>query len=54
MGQLENSINDLVTDVLREESLEDFLEKFDITPSECVEFLYKAGLIDLDQILDYQ
>lgn len=47
MGRLENSIDELLKEELDSRSLEDFLEDHDISATECVVYLYRAGLIDL-------
>ena len=48
MGKLENKINEVATTILEEKSLEDFLEEQDLTPQEVIEYLFKAGLIELE------
>ena len=47
--ELRNSIMDRSSRVLEEMSLEDFLEKFDISPEEAVFELFEAGLIDPEE-----
>lgn len=48
MGKLENKINELATAILEEKSLEDFLEEQDLTAQEVIEYLFKAGLVELE------
>ena len=47
--KLKNSILDRTSRVLEDISLEDFLEKFDLSPEEAVFELYEAGLIDPEE-----
>lgn len=43
---LKNQIGTVLKMTLEDESLEDFLERFDLTPEEVFLHLYESGLID--------
>jgi len=46
---LKNQINTVVSMALEDESFEDYLERFDLTPQEVFLFLYEGGHIDTEQ-----
>lgn len=52
MGAIENKIDEALKWILNEQTLEEFLEQYDLTPAEVVSHLYRAGLLDLSDILE--
>lgn len=51
--EIKDQIANVVSLALQDESFEDFLERFDLTPEEVFLQLYEAGLIDPDRFEDF-
>lgn len=52
MGAIDNQIDLLLKSTLSEQSLEEFLEDYDLTPTEVIAILYRGGHIDLTEQLE--
>lgn len=52
MGAIDNQIDLLLKGALSEKTLEEFLEDYDLTPTEVVAILYRGGHIDLTEELE--
>lgn len=52
MGMIENKIDQILKGELEEQTLEEFLEQYDLTPTEVVTHLYRSGLVDLSEKLE--
>lgn len=50
---LKNQINTVVSMALEDESFEDYLERFDLTPQEVFLVLYENGHIDTEAFEDF-